>query len=316
MAAGDDRLVAAGGDRPGDAPRRVLVTGAGGFVGRHVLAALPSDWDVVALTRQEIAPAPRVAPVRTPAPGADLPSELIEPFDAVIHLAGNADHGLAVRAPWADLQATGVLAAELLARIRTNRLVILSSAAVYAGLAGRVDPAAALDPPMAYALSKRYVEGLARVLVGSGAAGSSAILRLYNAFGPGERSTRLIPRVAAALHAGTPFTLTGAPDSLADPVHVDEVVRCLIAAAGGSDDVILDLCGGDAVELTETIARIARALGFQPPEVILRPDPDQVPIRFWSDPGPTFAALGLDGPEPFADAVQRYGAVAGWLASA
>jgi nucleoside-diphosphate-sugar epimerase len=306
VAAIDDRLVAS--------PQRVLVTGAGGFIGRHLIASRPDDWDVVALSRQELGSGPRLAVVATPPPGGELPLELSEQFDAVIHLAGNADHGLAVRAPWADLQATGVLAAELLARISTRRLVILSSAAVYAGMEGRVDPTMALDPPMAYALSKRYVEGLARVLVGSGRAGSSAILRLYNAFGPGERSTRLIPRVAGALRSGTPFTLTGAPDSLADPTHVDDVVRCLVAAAAGSDDVILDLCGGEAVELTATIARIGRGLGFAPPEVILRPDPDQVPIRFWSDPRPTFAALGIDGPEPFVDAVRRYGAVAGWLA--
>lgn len=293
---------------------RVLVTGAGGFVGRHVLAACPASWDVVALTRQEIPGGPRLATVRPPRPDEALPPELAAPFDAVIHLAGNADHGLAVREPWADLQATGVLAAAILARIATQRLVVLSSAAVYAGLDGKVDPTMAVDPPMAYALSKRYVEGLARALVAGGAVGSSAVLRLYNAFGPGERPTRLIPRVAAALAAATPFTLTGPPDSLADPVHVDDVVRCLVAAVDGSDDAVLDLCGGQPVELTETIARIAVALGFDPPNILLRPDPDQVPIRFWSDPGPTFTALGIGRPEPFADAVRRYGGAAGWFA--
>ncbi|HLO34935.1 MAG TPA: NAD-dependent epimerase/dehydratase family protein, partial [Candidatus Deferrimicrobium sp.] len=74
--------------------RRVLVTGAGGFVGRHVLAARPADWDVVALTRQDIGSGPGLTPIQTPPPGEALPPELRRPFDAVIHLAGNADHGL------------------------------------------------------------------------------------------------------------------------------------------------------------------------------------------------------------------------------
>jgi nucleoside-diphosphate-sugar epimerase len=301
-------------DRVTDAPRRVLITGAGGFIGRHVIAARPVDWDVIALSRQALDAGPNVTAVRTPAVDDDLPQELSEPFDAVIHLAGNADHGLAVREPWSDLAATGVLAASLLSRIETRRLVVLSSAAVYAGREGQVDPSVDVDPPMAYALSKRYVEGLVRVLVERGTAGSGAVLRLYNAFGPGERATRLIPRVAAALRENTPFTLTGASSSLADPIHVDDVVRCLVAAADGTENVVLDCCGGDPAELDETVRRIARALGFPAPDLIFRPDPAQVPIRFWSDPGPTFRSLGIDGPEPFGEAVRRYGAAERWLA--
>jgi nucleoside-diphosphate-sugar epimerase len=278
-----------------------------------MLANRPADWDVVALTRQTIEAAPRLSPIRTPDPNEPLPAELARPFDVVVHLAGNADHGLAAREPWTDLQATGVLAASLLARVVTRRLVILSSAAVYVGREGLVDPSMDLDPPMAYALSKRYVEGLARALVCAGTVGSSAILRLYNAFGPGERPTRLIPRVAGALRDGSPFTLTGAPDSLADPIHVDDVVRCLVAAADGSETVVLDCCGGEPAELAETVRRIASALGSPPPEMILGPDPTQMPIRFWSDPAPTFRTLGIHGPEPFAVAVRRYATAGGWL---
>ena len=81
--------------------------------------------------------------------------------------------------------------------------MLLSSAAVYAGRTGRVDPSTPVDPPMAYALSKLYVEGLVRSLVAEGQAGDAVVVRLYNAYGPGERATRLIPRVVAAVRAAT-----------------------------------------------------------------------------------------------------------------
>lgn len=293
---------------------RVLVTGAGGFIGRHVVAGRPPGWDVVALSRQAIEPGPGLQVVRSPGPDDELPAELARPFDAVIHLAGNADHGLAVRAPWADLAATGVASAAILGRLEARRLVVLSSAAVYAGRIGQVDPAEVADPAMAYALSKRYVEGFARALVATGRVESALVLRLYNAFGAGERPTRLIPRVARSVRAGEPFVLSGAADSLADPIHVDDVVRCLAAGVTAGGDGILDLCGGHPRPLRDAVGDIAGALGYPAPEIVERPDPDQVPIRFWSDMGPTIAALRTGAPEPFAEAVRRYGQAEGWLA--
>ncbi len=218
---------------------RVLITGAGGFVGSRLLNRCPRDWSVVALTRQGLGVRPGLEVARWSGPGDLLPAQLQRPFDATIHLAGNSSHALAATDLLADLNATAGTAAAVLGRVQTRRLVLLSSAAVYAGHVGLVGTWTIERPLMAYGVSKLYAEGLARALVADGRIGSFAGIRLYNAFGPGERSSRLIPSVVAAIRDRRAFTLTGDPGSLADPVHVDDLIQCLLGLVefGGDSGV-------------------------------------------------------------------------------
>lgn len=293
---------------------RLLVTGAGGFIGRHVVNAAPSTWDTVVLSRERLPE--REGLVAAQWNGnleAPLPTEMEGSFDVVIHLAGNASHGVATSEPWRDLAATGGVAAAVLGRVSTRRIVLLSSAAVYAGREGRVDPSRSLEPPMAYGLSKRYVEGFASALVSQGRAESLVTFRLYNAFGPGERPTRLIPRVVEAIRADAPFRMSADPTSLSDPIRVEWVARALIAAARSDVTGTFDICGGDPVSMATQVQRIAAALDARAPDIALDPDPNEVPIHFWSDPGPAVRALGIEAPETFPAAVQDYGRVMGWL---
>jgi nucleoside-diphosphate-sugar epimerase len=293
---------------------RVLVTGAGGFIGQHVVRAAPPTWDTVILSREGLPEREGLVSAQWDGDlGAPLPNELDGSFDAVIHLAGNASHGVATSEPWRDLAVTGGVAAALLGRISTRRVVLLSSAAVYAGRKGPVDPSLALEPAMAYGLSKRYAEGFASALVSQGRVEGLVALRLYNAFGPGERPTRLIPRVVAAIQADAPFRMSADPSSLSDPVRVDWVARALIAAARSDVTGTFDICGGDPTPMVSQVHRIADALNARTPEIDLDPDPDEVPIQFWSDPGPAVRALGLETPEAFPAAVQGYARAMGWL---
>jgi len=298
-------------------PLRVLVTGAGGFIGRAVLARCPADWNVIAMSRQPLeAPGAHIAVVAPPRPDEPLDERLARGFDATIHLAGNANHGLADAAPWEDLAATGVFAASILGRIPSRRIVLLSSAAVYAGLSGRADPDACLRPTMPYALSKLYVEGFVDSLVASGRTEGALIVRLFNAFGPGERPGRLIPRVVAAARSDGMFRLTGDPSSLSDPVHVDDVATCVIAAAGSSATGTYDLCGGNPVGLERQIARIVQALDLRALRIVHEPRPGEVAIQFYGDPRPLCERLEVARPESFELAVRRYASAVGWINSA
>lgn len=150
-----------------DAPRSVLITGAGGNIGRKLREAWAGIYDLV--------PIDRVAdpddPDRIVADLSELDDEWIGHFhgvDAVVHLAANPDEF----APWDALQApnldalANVLHASALAGV--DRLIFASSNHAMGGYRDRPESPIAVDlpprPDGPYGASKLMGERLGRSL--------------------------------------------------------------------------------------------------------------------------------------------------------
>ena len=204
--------------------RSVAITGATGFIGRHLAAALAARGvAVTAIVRpgSRHTPPPGSTVVHAPLETAALRDAFLGK-DAVVHLAGVVS---AVDAKtFFDVNAEGTRAAAEAARDAGARLVHVSSLAA-AGPAPASAPAKETDPPKPitpYGFSKleseRFVAGTRGL--------QSIILRPGVVYGPADRA--VFPLFRAAQSGVLP--LVGRRDAAYAFIHVDDVVRAIASA--------------------------------------------------------------------------------------
>lgn len=188
--------------------RRVAVTGASGFIGRHVTAALAERGDVPVAIKRPF----------------DVPA-LVDAFrrvDAVVHLAGVVS---AVRArDFFTANVDGTRAVAEAAGAAGVRLIHVSSLAA-AGPSPPSAPRSEDDPPAPltpYGRSK--LEGERVVLATPGL--RSTILRPGVVYGPGDRA--MLPLFRYAVRGMLP--LTGRTDAAYTFIHIRDAVRAITAA--------------------------------------------------------------------------------------
>ncbi|WP_062983931.1 NAD-dependent epimerase/dehydratase family protein [Nocardia anaemiae] len=211
---------------------RVLVTGAAGYLGRAVVAALAAaGHDTVAMVHSEqpnIAHANqiRVADLLD----SDALRSAVDGMDAVCHLAGLTR----VRESMADplwyfgVNTVGTIALlDAMSTAEVPRLVFASTGAIYGDVGGRpITEELPDNPPHPYASSKLAAE--AAVEAHDAAA---AVLRLSNVAGGCDPDpTRLIPRVLRAAARNEPLQVNGDGTSVRDYVHLSDAVNAFVAA--------------------------------------------------------------------------------------
>jgi nucleoside-diphosphate-sugar epimerase len=232
---------------------RALVTGAGGFVGRHLVARLRADsWDVVGLTRREVDladPSAAAAAVRAADP------------DIVFSLAaGRAKATAAERAATTAVNTSPWLVDALPDRCRT--VVRLGSSTEYAASPRPLAEDAAVEPRGFFGATKA-----AGSLLLQGAAAErgirAAVLRAFQVYGPGDHPTRLVPVVLAAARTGATVPLP-ARLSRRDWVWVGDVVDACVRAAVDSalpPGVVLNIGTGVQTSTEELVATAERVTG-------------------------------------------------------
>ena len=219
----------------------VLVTGAHGFIGRHLAHRLHrSGCTVVGLGHGAWPEGEAAASGVSSWLNGDITASNLHALarlhglpEVVFHLAGGSSVGAAIAGPREDFFRTVATTAELLEWIRQEtpqtRLVAVSSAAVYgAGHKGPIVESAALRPYSPYGYHKLMMETLCRSYAAS--YGLHAIVaRLFSVYGAGLRK-QLLWDLCTKLESGAlPVPLGGTGAELRDWTDVRDVVRALVA---------------------------------------------------------------------------------------
>ncbi|MGZ3274235.1 MAG: GDP-mannose 4,6-dehydratase [Caulobacteraceae bacterium] len=264
---------------------RVLVTGADGFVGRRLTAAMAErrpNWIVTAAGGPQ---GPGGLDVVDP----DAVTAMVERArpDVVVHLAAVAAVTDSVRDPrhtWrVNMDGVLNLVLALQARAPDAHLLFVSSAEVYGeslNTAAAVDEQALLQPVNPYAASKAAADILVRQSAACGL--SATVARPFNHIGPGQSEAFVAPNFAAQvarIEQGrqAPVISVGALDDERDFLDVGDVVDAYLLMLDRRAELgrgtVLNVASGAPVRIGDILERF---LSLSRVRIEVKVDPDRL----------------------------------------
>jgi UDP-glucuronate 4-epimerase len=307
----------------------VLVTGAAGFIGSHLVEALLAQGsEVIGLDNFDPF-YPRAMKERNLAEvGQDSRFSfreqdlmdvaalraLLTPETVLVHLAAKAGvrPSLADPVGYAQTNVTGTAAVlEAARQVGVSRIVFGSSSSVYGDstpVPFRED-AVAVVPVSPYAATKRAGE----LLLGSVAPiyrFRAASLRFFTVYGPRQRPDLAIHSFARKMVEGQTLTLFGDGTQARDYTYCDDIVAGVLAAVAWTATApvgveTFNLGGNRSIATEAMVAEIARALGVQPRIEWAPMQPGDVQ-QTAADLTKSGAVLGYAPKTPFPEGIRRF----------
>ncbi|MEU0548868.1 NAD(P)-dependent oxidoreductase [Micromonospora sp. NPDC005979] len=240
---------------------RVLLLGAGGFLGRHIRTALAAHATVRSITRAEC------DLVRVEL--RDLTALVArERPDTVVTAAGRivgSGHDFVQ----AHVVATAKLIEAVAAAAPGARLIRIGSAAEYGTVPHRLAVSEEYQgtPVSEYGLSHLAATRLAELAGGAGRL-DTMVLRVFNPVGPGMPAGNVLTRVTAmvrsAVATGSEDIAVGLHDTYRDFVDVRDVASAVLAAATCRPGParVFNVGSGRAVATRDVVRLLAEASGF------------------------------------------------------
>jgi len=285
----------------------ILVTGAAGFIGSHLVARLLADGHQVAgldnldpfyarelkeqnLSGVRLNPAFRFheGDIRDAACLDRAATGSGERVDVIVHLAAKANVRVSFAEPkvFHDVNVVGTRRVlELAGDQGVSRVILGSSSSIY-GLNPHVpwsEDETDLRPISPYAKTKLEAEQAGRELAASHPIRVTA-LRFFNVYGPGQRPDLAIAKFCRLLSAGEPLPFYGDGSTGRDYTYIDDIVDGIVRALDfdGAGFAAFNLGNHFPVTLAELVATLGSMLGVEPQLDHQPEQPGDVP-RTWAN---------------------------------
>ncbi len=253
----------------------VVIVGASGLVGSHLVASLRGTRDLVTVSRRpppgfESTARHHTLDLGMPWSSAELPRT----SDAVIFLAqAEFSNGFPEQAESIfAVNTSSVLG--MLEYARTSgaeTFIFASSGGVYGpGKDARVEN----NPIIAHGDLSFYLSTklCSEILVETYSASFNIIiLRIFFAYGKGQQPDRLIPRLVGRIRRGEPIYLEGENGISLNPIHVSDVIRSIEASLYLTGSNKINLAGPETYTLRDIGTLIGDRLRLDPVFVVKNP---------------------------------------------
>lgn len=244
-------------------PDRVVVLGAGGFVGRSVVRRLAADEAaVLPLTRAEI-------DLQAEGAASKL-AALLRPSDGLVVISA----AVPARSPAMLVQNVRMVEAvgEALAKAPVAHVVYVSSDAVYADEANPVRETSCCQPSTLHGMMHATRELVLQTSVRA----PLAVLRPSLLYGPGDPHNGYGPNRFRRLAArGEPIVLFGEGEELRDHVFIDDVAGIISLSLAHRSRGVLNIATGVSVPFRRVAEMV---VSHAPAPVEIRATPRQHPI--------------------------------------
>lgn len=255
---------------------RIVVTGAGGFIGRRLVRRLVAEaHEVIAIVHPDSVTRVRIG---LPSSGIDLlPLDLQDLDPAGLPAAADALITLGQARAFRDFPAKAeeIFAVNVVANLRllqwaigarVPRVVHASSGGIYGGRRKETfheSDLVAVDSPLGFYLGSKLCAEI--VLQNYRHYFDSAmILRPFFVYGPGQRRDMFIARLVDSVRSGSAIRLQGPNGLRVNPVYVDDAADAFAAALGLAGYHLINLGGPDVLTLREICDAIGKAVGQSP----------------------------------------------------
>ncbi|RXJ67409.1 hypothetical protein CRV08_10800 [Halarcobacter ebronensis] len=260
--------------------KKILLTGASGFIGKNFIKYSPLEYEIYAIYNQNL-DFPNFVKNRknVKAYKVDLTDEnsikntnlVTINFDVCLFLSANGDPAYSVQYPIDDLNKNTIAVLKSIEHFKIDDFIYFSSGAVYDHLSNEVNPKSVISPILPYSISKYSSERYLEFSIMQKRIKNAFSVRFFGAYGEYEADRKIYNRLVKnfGIERKNSFDIRGDGENYISAMYVKDAVDAIIKTIEYLEDkkekfIIADLYSNEKLKISELVYSVASFFKIEP----------------------------------------------------